>query len=82
MSFALAAAIAMSGVLFTGAAAQAASDIHLQMWLAGGPFPYADCIKEVKKQYGTTQSPQAVCNELVKMGWVKKPGLDPGRFQH
>lgn len=74
MSFALAAAVAMSGVLFTGEAAQAASVTHPQLRSIGGPFPYADCIKEVNKQYKGKKDPKETCNTLVKKGWIKRPG--------
>ncbi|MFD7663768.1 hypothetical protein [Streptomyces sp. NPDC059788] len=73
-SFALAAAVAMSGVLFTGAAAQVAvaATAHPQAGTSGPPFPYADCLKEVKKQYKGKKDPVATCDALVKKGWIKK----------
>ncbi|MEV5599691.1 hypothetical protein [Streptomyces sp. NPDC052496] len=68
MSFALAAAVAMSGVLCSGAAATADS----RQEKSGPPFPYADCLKEVKKQYKGKKDPVATCDALVEKGWIKK----------
>ncbi|OKI02124.1 hypothetical protein A6A06_13645 [Streptomyces sp. CB02923] len=75
MSFALAAAVAMSGVLFTGTAAEAASAAHPRVdrvSKTGPPFPYADCLKEVKKQYKGKKDPVATCDALARKGWIKK----------
>ncbi|MER7028963.1 MULTISPECIES: hypothetical protein [Streptomyces] len=72
MSFVLAAAMAVSGLLFTGTAAQAASTLHAQARTAGPPFPYDACIKEAKRQ--GKKDAVARCDNLVKKGWVKPPG--------
>ncbi|MFH8347836.1 hypothetical protein [Streptomyces sp. NPDC018045] len=72
MSFALAAAVAMSGVLFSGAAAEAAAPVQPQAEKSGPPFPYADCLKEVKRQYKGKKDPVATCDALVRKGWIKK----------
>ncbi|MEU5588483.1 hypothetical protein ACFYWU_23150 [Streptomyces chrestomyceticus] len=72
MSFALAAAVATSGVLFAGTAVEAAATVHPRAAESGPPFPYADCLKEVKKQYKGKKDPVATCDALVKKGWIKK----------
>ncbi len=74
MSYALAAAVALSGVLFTGAAAEAAATARPQAQPSGPPFPYADCVKEVKRQYKGKKDPKATCDALVRKGYIKKPG--------
>ncbi|MFK8850623.1 hypothetical protein [Streptomyces sp. Ac-502] len=71
-TFALAVAVATSGVLFTGAAAEAAATAQPRAEQSGPPFPYADCLKEVKKQYKGKKDPVATCDALVKKGWIKK----------
>ncbi|KAA6213445.1 hypothetical protein CP973_29895 [Streptomyces albofaciens JCM 4342] len=75
MSYALAAAVALSGVLFTGAATEAAAaTARPQAQPSGPPFPYADCIREVKRQYKGKKDPKATCDALVRKGYIKKPG--------
>ncbi|MFH8409720.1 hypothetical protein ACH4FX_33800 [Streptomyces sp. NPDC018019] len=73
-SYALAAAVALSGVLFTGAATEAAATSRPQAKPSGPPFPYADCLREVKRQYKGKKDPKATCDVLVQKGWIKKPG--------
>ncbi|KOG52734.1 hypothetical protein ADK76_31075 [Streptomyces griseoflavus] len=74
MSYALAAAVALSGMLFTGATAEAAATARTQAQPSGPPFPYADCVKVVKKQYKGKKDPKATCDALVRKGYIKKPG--------
>ncbi|GGU67278.1 hypothetical protein GCM10010211_35650 [Streptomyces albospinus] len=64
---AVATGIAMSGV-FTVVAAQAASAAD-----SDGPIPYADCMKDMKTQHGTKNSPAIVCDAMAKQGWIQDP---------
>ncbi|MET9859179.1 hypothetical protein ABZY93_07590 [Streptomyces smyrnaeus] len=70
-SMALAAAVALSSALFTAGQATAASSAQRA---DRPPFPYADCVKEVKKQHkATDRRAREVCDMLVKKGWIKPP---------
>ncbi|MGP3990073.1 hypothetical protein [Streptomyces sp. 3N207] len=71
-SIALAAAVAMSGVLL--ATGQATATSHTQARAGKPPFPYVDCIKEVKKQHKASDArAKNICDQLVKKGWIKPP---------
>ncbi|MBO8186327.1 hypothetical protein [Streptomyces spirodelae] len=71
-SLALAATLALSSALFTAAQATAASHSHARA--DKPPFPYADCIKEVKKQHKASNArAKHLCDQLVEKGWIKPP---------
>ncbi|WP_431984877.1 hypothetical protein [Streptomyces qinglanensis] len=71
-AIALAAAAAVSSVLF--AAVPAAAVSPAQTRAGGPPYPYADCVKEAKRQMkGTDHAARSLCDKLVKKGWVKPP---------
>ncbi|WP_307808313.1 hypothetical protein [Streptomyces oryzae] len=71
-SIALAAAVALSSALL--ATGQATATSHTQVRAAKPPFPYADCIREVKKQHkASDRRAKQVCDQLVEKGWIKPP---------